>query len=357
MGKTREGEKLFYKIIKINVSIFCVSQEVRVVAIPFEKIDIILNAMKLKKIVLTHVRIFIKDVTSHLFYTFFIIALTLLSYVAVTKLINKKLAALTLSQSKNNRMAANNEETPYVEQGSPYDNRTIGSESANVIFHGPRDKKKVSLTFDAEMTDFMRAQYVSGKVKSSYDARIVDVLNQTHTKATFFLTGMWIELYPQVTKELSRNPLFELGSHSYSDSSYSGYCYGLKQIPATVKIEDIGATEKLLRTYAGIDNTLFRFPGGCYTPTDVKLVNQAGDMVVHWDVAGVDGFNTNTDQIVRNVVDNVQNGSIVVLHMNGAPSSPKTGDALPMIISRLKEKGFEFVKINELLGLPPEANG
>ena len=242
----------------------------------------------------------------------------------------------------------------YVERGSPYDNRTLGSESANVIFHGPRDKKRIAITFDAEMTDGMKANVLSGIVKSSYDKRIVEILNKTNTKATLFLTGMWIELYPKETKELSDNPLFELGSHSYADTSYHGYCYGLKQIPSTLAIEEIGSTEKLLREHAGIDNRLFRFPGGCYTPDDVKLVNRANDDVVHWDVSGADGFNNNSSQIVRNVVDNVQNGSIIILHMNGAPTAPKTAEALPQIISKLKAKGFEFVKVNELLGFPPE---
>lgn len=120
-----------------------------------------------------------------------------------------------------------------------------------------------------------------------------------------------------------------------------------------LKIEEIGATEKLLREKAGIDNQLFRFPGGCYTPDDVKLVNQANDTVVHWDVNGVEGFNTNTAQIINNVVDNVQNGSIIVLHLNGPPNAPKTAEALPTIIDTLKNKGFDFVKVSELLGLPP----
>ncbi len=247
----------------------------------------------------------------------------------------------------------NSNEALYVERGSPYDNRSIEgtTPSANVIFHGPRDKKRIAITFDAEMTDGMKASLQSGAVKTLYDKKIVEILNQTHTKATLFLTGLWIELYPDVTKELSKNPLLELGSHSYTDSSYHGFCFGLKQISSTLKFEDIGATEKLLREHARIDNKLFRFPGGCYTPEDVKLVNQAGDTVVHWDISGSDGFNNNTQQVIHNVVDNAQNGSIIILHMNGAPTAPKTAEALPEIISKLKDKGFEFVKVSELLGL------
>lgn len=301
-------------------------------------------------------RTLVRDFTKHFVYTIFIVVLSsLLTFLLITKykqVIKQAIQQTPIGQA-NTVVLPNPEENLYVERGSPYDNRSIGEStpSANVIFHGPRDKKKIALTFDAEMTDRMKAALVSGKVKSSYDKRIVDILNQTKTKATLFLTGLWIELYPDVTKELSNNPLFELGSHSYTDSSFYGFCYGLKQISNTVKFEDVGATEKLLREHAGIDNKLFRFPGGCYTPADVKLINEAGDTVVHWDVSGVDGFNKDANQIVNNILDKTQNGSIIILHMNGEPTAPKTAEALPRVIEALKKKGFEFVKVTELLGL------
>ncbi|HEX8964839.1 MAG TPA: polysaccharide deacetylase family protein [Patescibacteria group bacterium] len=300
-----------------------------------------------------------EDLTKHLVYTFFILIISsAITYFFLSKYITASIndlkTTLTTEKSTTLILPKPPEEAAYVEKGSPYDNRTIGSISANVIFHGPRTSKQIALTFDAEMTDGMKADLLAGRTKISYDQRIIDILTQTHTKATFFLTGLWIELYPDVTRKLSENSLFELGSHSYTDSSYYGYCFGLNQLPNTLKIEDIGATEKLLREHAGIDNKLFRFPGGCYTPDDVKLVNQANDTVVHWDVVGNDGFNTNTQQIINNVVENVQNGSIIVLHFNGVPNAPRTADALPTIINDLKAKGFVFVKINELLGLSPE---
>lgn len=310
--------------------------------------------MQLNKKIKNDFNVFHQDITKHIIYSIFIISVSsIITYALITVAMKKNISYVTQTMIS----APNQKEELYTERGSPYDNRTLGSESAQVIFHGPRDKKRIAITFDAEMTDGMKASFLSGKVKSSYDKRIVDILNKTNTKATFFLTGMWIELYPDVTNELSKNPLFELGSHSYTDSSYHGYCYGLTQIPPTLAIEEIGATEKLLREHAGIDNKLFRFPGGCYAPDDVRLVNQANDIVVHWDVSGSDGFNTNANQIVHNVIDNVQNGSIIVLHMNGEPTAPKTSEALSSIISILKARGFEFVKINELLNIPPEQKG
>lgn len=322
------------------------------------------------KMLTKDIKAFFWDLTHHFVYTLIIVGISCtIMYFLLSNVVKKQIASLlTLTPSQTSKVVVvpqdNNQDNngigqdeAYVEKGSPYDNRTVGSESANVIFHGPRDRKRIALTFDAEMTDSMKARLLSGRVKSSYDKRIIDTLIATNTKATLFLTGMWIELYPDVTQQLSQNPLFELGSHSYTDSSYAGFCFGLNLLKSTLKIEEIGATEKLLREHAGLDNRLFRFPGGCYTPDDVKLVNQADDIVVHWDVVGADGFNSSAQQIIHNVVDNTQNGSIIVLHMNGAPTAPKTADALSEIIKQLKAKGFEFVKVNELLGLPPEPKG
>jgi len=289
--------------------------------------------------------IFGQDIQKHFVYTLFILLLA----VSLTTVFWKTIATSLKTEGKNNDFIKES----YEEKGSPFD-KDINKSNDSVIFHGDRSKKQIALTFDAEMTFGMKEAYLSHLVNSSYDKQIIETLKKTNTKATLFLTGMWIELYPKETEDLSSNQLFELGSHSYTDSSFSGECYGLKKLNEAEKIEELGTTERLLKVYGHIDNILFRFPGGCYSPEDIKLVNQAGDMVVHWDVVGDDGFNENSSTIVNNVLNKTQNGSIIVLHMNGAPTAPKTSEALPEIISKLKEKGFEFVKISELLNLPEE---
>lgn len=138
-----------------------------------------------------HQEIFNKGfyLSHHLFQLFYIILIVLVASV-VTYLIT--------SHNTNNRLVTfappSQPEAAidaYVESGSPLDNRAVDPKVKNqVIFHGPRDKKKIALTFDTEMTEGMKANVVSGRVKSSYDKRIIDILNQTQTPATLFLTGM-----------------------------------------------------------------------------------------------------------------------------------------------------------------------
>lgn len=229
------------------------------------------------------------------------------------------------------------------------ENVVLPSTNNNVILHGPQDKKVIALTFDADMTPWMKEQLLSGNVQSYYNQKLIDYLNQTHTKATLFLTGMWIELYPEVAKELAANPLFELGNHSYSHPSFAGYCYGLAHILPADKEQEIDKTQQLLYMLTNHKNTLFRFPGGCYSSEDLALLHTKGLQAIQWDVVGDDGFNNNTLAIESNVLNNIHNGSIIVMHMNGFPNDPKTADALPDIISVLKQQGYTFVTISELL--------
>ena len=219
-----------------------------------------------------------------------------------------------------------------------------------VIFHGSRQSKRIALTFDADMTPGMEALLKTGKVKSFYDKAIPGILMSTNTKATIFLTGMWIETYPGIAKQLAENPLFELGNHSYSHPSFSGYCYGLRQIPVSRDEEEIQKTQDLLKKITGNDNKLFRFPGGCYSQNNIDIVEKSGLTVIQWDVVGEDGFNNDAVAIENNIVPKVTNGSIIVLHFNGYPNEPKTAEVLPDIILQLKARGFEFVKVSDLLG-------
>ena len=223
-----------------------------------------------------------------------------------------------------------------------------------IVFHGPQDQKQVALTFDADMTPQMKLDLDSGSVVSYYDQALIQTLKDTETKATLFLSGMWIEAYWKEAANLATNPLFELANHSYSHPSFDGFCYGLKPSTDEENVEEIKNTQLLLKRITGLDNKLFRFPGGCYSEADLDIVKKAGATAIQWDAAGQDGFNQNRELIENNVIDSVKNGSIIVLHMNGAPNEIETANALPRIISVLRNKGFKFVTVSELLNTPKE---
>lgn len=219
---------------------------------------------------------------------------------------------------------------------------------SGIITNGARDKPRIALTFDADMTPGMNFNLESGKVKSYNNTKIYALLEKYKLKATFFLTGMWIELYPDQVKAFVQNPRYELENHSYSHPGFLQPCYGLSSIAEKLKAAQITKTKALLEKY-GVKNKYFRFPGGCASQNDVALVNKLGLEVVHWDVIGQDGGATNAQSIVNHVLNGVKNGSIIVLHSHGGPKVRFTDRALEQIIPVLLKRGYQFVKLEELL--------
>lgn len=219
-----------------------------------------------------------------------------------------------------------------------------------VIEHGSRQRPVVALTFDADMTPAMLRRLRAGTVRSAYDAEIVAELRETGTPATIFTTGLWATEYADVLRGLAADPLFEIENHSYTHAAFHGPCYGLDVLTAEdAKLHEVVDTAQTLAQRTGRAPQYFRFPGGCYEPSDVALVHQAGELPVGWDVVSGDPFQHDPAVIVRKVLDNVRPGSIVVLHLNGAPNAPATATALREIIPGLRARGLLPVTLQQLL--------
>ena len=219
--------------------------------------------------------------------------------------------------------------------------------------HAATDKKIVALTFDADMTPGMLSALKSKRVASWYNEKVIETLRQQQVPATLFLTGLWIEAYSAATTELSKDPLFELGSHSYSHGAFHSPCYSLFPIPESNQAGEVRKTDELLRKYATSYKKYFRFPGLCSDAAALKIVTDQGYTVIGGDVDGGDGFEKSPKWIVSTVTAHVRPGSIVVLHMHGGPNAPETAVALLDIIKKLRADGYSFVKVSDLLELPP----
>jgi len=211
--------------------------------------------------------------------------------------------------------------------------------------------REVALTFDADMTPGMEGELRSGKVRSFDNEAVVRVLEQTNTPATFFLTGMWAQVYPASALALAQHPGFEIEDHSYDHPGFSQPCYGLSSIPDAQKTADIERSQRAIFLATGVTPRYFRFPGGCAAESDVQKVEAAGLRVVHWDVIGGDANQPDPAVIVKDVLGRVRGGSIVVLHVSGG-HAPATGLALPGIIAGLKAGGYRLVTVKTLLSRP-----
>lgn len=219
----------------------------------------------------------------------------------------------------------------------------------NIINTLPTDKKVVALTFDADMTPYMKKQLDNGKVKSYYNSDVVEILKKEHVPATLFLTGMWAEIYKKEARSLATNPLFEIANHSYSHPGFSSPCWGLAKVSVGQKRLEIIKAQLAITKATGATPTLFRFPGGCRTQPDVDLVSNNNLKVIGWDISSTDAFNKNSTSIYKTVMSKIKNGSIVVFHLHGGANAPTTAPALKRIITSLKKQNYEFTKVGDFV--------
>lgn len=190
----------------------------------------------------------------------------------------------------------------------------------------------VAITFDACAT---RGQ------DNSFDRPVFEILKRERVPATIFVSGRWVEAHPEAMLELAREPLIEFGDHSYEHPRMS-------RLDAVRIADEIDRTEAALAKY-GKRSVAFRPPFGDWNRRVVDVVQEKQLPTVTWDVVSGDpSTKTTKEGMVRSVLGKVRPGSIVVFHINGR--GWKTAAALPEILSGLRERGFRFVQVSELIG-------
>ncbi|MEU7611571.1 polysaccharide deacetylase family protein [Micromonospora sp. NPDC049204] len=219
---------------------------------------------------------------------------------------------------------------------------------APVVDHGPRTGAKVALTFDADMTDGMLASLRAGRVKSYANLRILDLLEREEVPATFFLTGKWVQRYPDVTRRIAGNPRFELANHTYGHAAFTADCYDLPSLPVDKLAADVAKTFEVIKPYGGRQTRYFRFPGLCHDAATLDALAPLGVTVVDGDVVSGDPFATAWKPLVRAVLDHVRPGSVVIMHVTEA-NAAMTDEALPHILAGLRERGLVPAPLSEVL--------
>ncbi len=186
---------------------------------------------------------------------------------------------------------------------------------------------KVSLTFDAAWGN-------------ADTARILEILERNQVKVTFFMTGGWIEKYPEDVKSIAAAG-HDLGNHSENHKQMS-------QLSAADCITELMTPHEKVKQLTGLSMTLFRPPYGDYNNTLIKTATEECNYrVIQWDVDSLDWKDYGADAIVSRVLNHkhLGNGSIILMH-NGAKY---TADALEDVILGLREKGYEIVPLSFLL--------
>ncbi|WP_094606313.1 Peptidoglycan-N-acetylglucosamine deacetylase [Sporomusa silvacetica DSM 10669] len=167
---------------------------------------------------------------------------------------------------------------------------------------------------------------------------ILAVLREKNVKVTFFVLGTNANDFPSiVAQEVADN--HEIGAHTYSHAS-------LPNLSQQKVDEEFNKAEEVIQSIAPKPN-LFRPPGGAYNHQIIETARQKGYTVILWSVDPKDWSCPPAEKVIDRVVNEAKPGSIILLHDGQYPlPTPK---ALGTIIDRLRERGFEFVTVSELL--------
>ena len=197
---------------------------------------------------------------------------------------------------------------------------------------GRDDKPWVALTLDAGAS----AEPVP---------QILATLREHGVKITFFLTGKWIEDNPELTRQIVADG-HEIANHSFTHPD-------MRNLSDEAIRKELGDTEALLAETAGATSRpLFRPPYGAYDQRVLRLVAGEGYLPIYWTLDSLDsvGEPKTADFLFERITGKLPpdklRGAIILAHCGSQP----TADALPRILDRFAEMGFEVKKVSEVLG-------
>lgn len=207
---------------------------------------------------------------------------------------------------------------------------TLSKEHLGLVWHGSRDEKVIALTFD-------------DGPNPKYTPLILDILKEYNIRATFFVLGKHALKYPElIEREMLEN--HEIGNHTFNHINPV-------QCSPTEFEKEFTLTQEVIFSTIEVMPRLFRPPYGNYNEKVVEIVENQGAKVVIWSTHqdSKDWSNPGVNEIVKTIVSETRNGDIILLHDHVEHDKSDTVESLKIIIPKLKEKGYKFVTVSQLI--------
>ena len=206
--------------------------------------------------------------------------------------------------------------------------QTVGAGTSQTrslpIYSVATEEKKIAISFDCAWG-------------VDYTDELLDIMQKNEVRCTFFAVQFWVEKYPEYAEKIV-NAGHELGTHSRTHSYMS-------KLSKTEIESELSSSVKAIEKATGHKTNLFRAPYGDYNNLLIDTAKEMGLYTIQWDVDSLDWKNLSATEIALRIVNGAKNGSIILCHNNGL----HTAKALPIIFSTLKNRGYEFVPIGELI--------
>ncbi len=207
----------------------------------------------------------------------------------------------------------------------------------DAVIEGPEDARGVALTFD-------------DGPHPVHTRAVLDALDAAKVKATFFVVGRKVRLFPDVAREIVERG-HAIGIHSHEHD----------RLMSTMTPRH--AEEDLIRALDAVEEAtgeralMFRPPVGHTSPRLAKAVRKLGLAVVGWSARGYDGLGgARPERVAERVVAGLRDGAIVLLHdaAENDDHEPASIGALPRILAAMKEKQLAAVRLDAWVD-PPKA--
>ncbi|MEM6403497.1 MAG: polysaccharide deacetylase family protein [Cyanobacteria bacterium P01_D01_bin.116] len=189
-----------------------------------------------------------------------------------------------------------------------------------------KNKKVIALTFDDGPWENTTRQ-------------ILDILKKNNIKATFFVVGNALKNNPQLGKQIIAE------GHAIANHTWHHWYHFMNPQVAAFEIDK---TTELIYQVTGVKTNLFRPPGGHLSNGLVAYARNNGYATLMWSADSRDFQQPAPAKMVDTVLKAARPGGIVLLH-DGGGDRTNTVKALPEIIAKLKQQGYSFVTIPELL--------
>jgi len=187
-----------------------------------------------------------------------------------------------------------------------------------------------------------------------YTSEILDILASQNVKATFFVIGKNVVLYPETAKRIVAEG-HVLGNHSYSHNANHAF--------TQYSSKDLTLAQSVVFNTTGVKPHLYRPPHGKKTPWELQQVRKEGLIEVTWSVSTSELNAHSPVSVAQEIVSKADPGEIILLHdgygtLHNSSKSDKslTVKALPLIIEQLQAKGYRFVTVPELFNIPAYNN-
>ncbi|MDD2887129.1 MAG: polysaccharide deacetylase family protein [Aliarcobacter sp.] len=199
-------------------------------------------------------------------------------------------------------------------------------------------EKVIALTMDA----------CGSPLGMAYDEKLVNFLKKEKIPATMFINARWINKNLSTFKELASNPLFEIANHGleHKPASVNGKSiYGLSGTKNVEElVDEIELNARKIESITHKRPKYFRSGTAYYDEVAVSVANKLNHQVVGFSILGDAGATFSTKKVEEAFLK-AKKGEIVIIHMNHPTSD--TAQGTMNAITKLKQKGFKFVKLSD----------